>query len=95
MSEPIDNPLHAAAVDSALVKLDMAEMAAKSNTLTGGCLRGQDAVKVARMVSFAALRAPEKVVRVAGIMGQFKGGALYLAYSADIVAIEIPTGGDT
>lgn len=86
--------MHTAAVDSALVKLDIDGMAAKSNMLTGGCLRGHDAMKVARMVSFAALRAPEKIVSVAGIQGQLKGGTLYLAYSADIVAIEIPTTAD-
>lgn len=91
MSEAIDNPLHQPAVDSALARMDIEGMAAKSNALTGGCLRGQDALKVARMVCFAALRSPHKIITVAGIQGRYAGDRLFLAYSADLIAIEIPS----
>lgn len=92
MSDTLENPEHAAAVDAALARLNSADMAAKSNALTGGCLRPMDALKLARMVAFSALRAPHKIITVAGIQGRFAGARLFLAYSADITSIEIPNG---
>ena len=92
MSDPIDNPTQAAALDAALVKLDIAKLSEISNTLTGGCLRPEDAMKVTRMVALAAIRQPGKTVCVAGIRAEYNAGHLAVGYSREITDIEIPTG---
>lgn len=94
MSEPLDKPEHTAALDVALKAIDANALAAKSNSLTAGCLRGEDAVKVARMVALAAIRQPGKSVCVAGIRAEFNAGHLSLGLAGHITDIEIPTGED-
>ena len=92
MSETLDNPKHAAAVDAALAELPAADLAEKANFLTGSALRADDALKVARLVCMAALWTPGKVIRVAGFAAAFSDGHLTLAVTGDITDIRIPDG---
>lgn len=89
MPEQLDNPDQSEAIDSALAKLDIDKIAEKSNALTGGCLRGIDALKVARMVAFNAVRNPGQQIVVAGISGLYVGLTLTMGYSGELCEITI------
>lgn len=89
--EQLDHPEQSSAIDEALASLDTEDLAAKSNALTGGCLRGIDALKVARLVAFSAARNPGRRVVVAGVSGEMAGGRISLGFSGPLCDIQLPT----
>lgn len=87
MPEPLDIPDQSESIDLAIAKLDIDELAMKSNALTGGCLRGIDAMKVLRLVAFSAMSNRGKEVVVAGFRGEYDGVTLSLGYSGELLQI--------
>lgn len=81
MSYLLENPAAAAAIQKMIDAVDAEDLAEKSNAITGGCLRGEDAVKVAGMVCEAAMRQPGRAVHVAGLLATFAEGRLTLSVS--------------
>lgn len=86
---PLDKPDHVRAVDNFVQTLDGEELAGNMNALSGGCLRGKDAINVARLVSIAALRHPGKAVLVAGLGAWWEHGKLNLFIGTEVAAAEI------
>lgn len=75
---------HRTLVDDMLAELDGGELAEKINTLTGGCMRAEDALKLAGMVALAALHAPDTEVLVAGIGARADGMTLRIYCQANL-----------
>lgn len=79
-----DQPERSAAVDALIETLDTTDLAAKSNALTGGCLREEDLVKVIKLVAMTAIRTPGLEVIVAGVGASWDGKDLSLFLAAEV-----------
>lgn len=90
MSEPYHQPEHISFVETMLADLSGEDLAAKGNALTGGCMRGEDALKVAKMVALAAMHAPGTEVIVAGFAACVSGDQLNLYLHGELASREIP-----
>lgn len=90
MSDPLDNPEHAAAVDALLATLDAAELALKANALNASHLREEDVLKLTRMVAMTAMRMEGREVLVAGIGAVWKDSVLKIFHAAEVASVSIP-----
>jgi hypothetical protein len=79
-----DKPEDLATTEALLATLDGSKMAKNCNAITGGCLRAEDALKVAKMVCLAALRRPGQMVQVAGLCALADDTEVCLGYGAQI-----------
>ena len=76
MGDDYHKPEHRKLADDLLADLDGEHLASKANALTGGSMRGEDALRVLRMVILAALHAPGTEVIVAGFAAAVVDGTL-------------------
>ena len=87
--DPFDKPEHVSAVESFVGQLDGDELADNINAISGGCLRGRDALNVARLVSLTALRHRGRAILVAGLGAQWDHGKLNLFTGTEIASADI------
>lgn len=92
MADTYHKPENVLLVAEIVAGLDLAELAEKSNQLTGGCTRPEDAAKLLTMVALAALHRPEKDVEVAGFRAVCRDGVLGLYFGAEITTRPVPEG---
>lgn len=93
MSDDYHSTENVKLTDDLLADLDGELLALKANTLTGGCMRGEDALKVARMVVLAALHAPGTEVIVAGFAACVTGNQLNVYLHGEVASRDIPQSG--
>lgn len=90
MSDDYHSPENVKLADDLLADLDGELLALKANTLTGGCMRGEDALKVARMVVLAALHKPGTEVIVAGFAARVTGLQLDVYLHSELASRDLP-----
>jgi hypothetical protein len=94
MSEDYHHPAHVKLAEDLLADLDGEGLAMKANALTGGCMRGEDALKVGRMVILAALHAPGTEILVAGFAACVNGPQLDFYMHGEVASRDIPQDGE-
>lgn len=94
MSDEYHSPKNLKLADDLLADLDGEGLAVKANALTGGCMRGEDALKVGRMVILAALHAPGTEIIVAGFAACVNGTQLDFYMHGEVASRDIPQDGE-